>query len=135
MIDSKLPVRLKMHAHFNGNFYHPRVYQPGELPLELLTEDLVVQEGRVSADVSGFSKKIGAFEDTEIKLSVEEPVNQPTTYDKPQVAVVKPKLSINKATITEITTAGIPMNAAKKIVELREKEKYRFFGKSSIAQE
>ncbi|NJO63798.1 MAG: hypothetical protein HC836_38130 [Richelia sp. RM2_1_2] len=60
MIDKNLPVRLKRHAHFGSDFYHPRTYQPGELPDALLSEDLITQELAIS-QVTSFTKSTGAF--------------------------------------------------------------------------
>lgn len=122
MIDKNLPVRLKKHAHFKSNFYHPRIYQPGELPPELLSDDLVTQE-KASLIVSSFTKS-SAFPDTEVKLTVEEPISNVVSYNSSEVAIVKSKLSINKATVTELAGAGIPMNSAKEIIKEREKEKF-----------
>lgn len=44
MIDPTKPVRLKQLAVISSNIYHPREYQPGELPDVLLNDSWVIQD-------------------------------------------------------------------------------------------
>lgn len=123
MIDPNFPVTLKKHALFNGNFYHPREYLPGELPAVLLTQDYVSQ-GEVNA-IPSFSPFTGAFEETTITIGPESPNNEISAYENPTVIVVHPRIQVNDATIEVIASLpGINLIVARKVVEERVKSPF-----------
>ncbi|MFN6560042.1 MAG: hypothetical protein RMY28_009560 [Nostoc sp. ChiSLP01] len=118
MIDPNQPVTLKKHAIYSGNFYHPREYKPGELPLALLTEEYVTQG---SPEIPTFSPFAGSFEETKVIIGAETPNNEQTTYGTTTV-VVPTRIQINDATIEAIAALdGISLSVAKKVVEERVK--------------
>ncbi|ARV58065.1 hypothetical protein BZZ01_04930 [Nostocales cyanobacterium HT-58-2] len=124
-IDPSQPARLLQHAVINGNVYHPRVYQPGELPAELLVEGYVSQ---TEPAIAAFSPKIGVFEATEIKISVEN-TNTPTTFTQAPGVITtasQPRLQVNQATVEELSNlTGVTVSVAKKLVEERQKQPFK----------
>lgn len=121
MIDPTQPVTLKKHALVRGNFYHPREYNPGELPSELLVEEYVLQN---PPEVPTFSPFAGAFEETNIKIGIETPTSEQTSYGTTVIVppVTPERIQINNATIEAIAALdGISLPVAKKVVEERVK--------------
>ena len=119
MINPDEPVTLKKHALCNGTFYHPREYQPGELPPALLSPEYVTQGSPLVVTFDPFA---GTFETTNITISVETPNNEKTTYGTSTVIVPASRIQINEATIEAIAALdGISITAAKKLVEERVK--------------
>lgn len=118
-IDITKPVRLTRHVHHQGNFYHPRVYQPGELPIEIINDSVCVN--LESSPVAAFTPAPGMFEATEINVSVETPVSAATSYPNTTPAlIVKPKVQINKASVDELSQLEkVGSATAMKIVEER----------------
>jgi DNA uptake protein ComE-like DNA-binding protein len=123
-IDPTQPARLLQHAVINGNIYHPRIYQAGELPAELLMEGYVTQ---TEPAVAAFSPKVGAFEATEIKISVENTTPSTTTFGKlPAPVTPQLRLQVNQATVEELSNlTGVTVAIAKKIVEERQKSPFK----------
>lgn len=119
MIDTTKPVKLTRHVHHQGNFYHPRVYQPGELPTEIINDSVCVNLD--SSPIAAFTPAPGIFEATEINVSVETPVSAATTFPNTTPAlIVKPKMQVNKASVDELSQLDKVGNAtAMKIVEER----------------
>ncbi|ACC81158.1 helix-hairpin-helix domain-containing protein [Nostoc punctiforme] len=122
-IDPNQPVTLKKHAQYQGNFYHPREYKPGELPTALLTEEYVTQG---SPDIPTFSPFAGSFEETIIKIGAETPNNEQVNYGTSTVVVPTPeRIHINDATIEAIAALeGVSIVVAKKVAEERVKSPF-----------
>lgn len=123
-IDPNFPVTLKKHAVYSGNFYHPREYNPGELPAALLSEEYVTQG---SPEIPTFSPFAGSFEETKVIIGAETPNNELTSYGTSTVIVPTSvaRIQINGATIEAIAALeGISITAAKKVVEERVKSPF-----------
>lgn len=128
MIDPTKPVRLLAHVPHNGNFYHPREYQPGELPQALLVEGVVVQSVSAQSEVVVITQDVvtpitrGGDIVNEITVTTEDVAATPVAF---QPAAVVNRVYINRASVDELSKIpGIGAATALKIVTEREKKAF-----------
>lgn len=132
-IDLTKPVKLTKMAVKGGNIYHPRIYNPGELPDEILARIDILDQSFLKPvpDSVVATPTVKTSDDTiqnQVTFSVEAPSTIPKAYPTETIQI-KPKTDINKATIDELSKLpGVGVSTASKLDKEREKEPF-----SSIA--
>lgn len=127
MIDLTKPVKLLKLAVKGGNIYHPRWYDPGALPDEILARtDILFQESTNPPEtvVTPTVRTSDVVIENTASFSVEAPATIPASYPTETVVVgaVVPKTDINKATIDELSKLpGVGAAIATKLDKEREK--------------
>lgn len=115
-INPDAPVTLKKHAYCKQVLYHPREYQPGELPVELLSDEYVIQN---SSALPTFDPFAGRFETTVLTIGTESPNSESGAF-KNSAFVVPQKFQINAASVEDIAALeGVSLTVAKKVVAER----------------
>ena len=128
MIDITRPVKLLKMAVNRGNIYHPRIYNPGELPEEVLARLDIVQQDEVKEPVlTPTINNSDVKVENSISFSVEAPSTVPKAYPTETVVVgaVLPKTDVNKATIDELSKLpGVGAAIATKLDKAREQQPF-----------
>jgi DNA uptake protein ComE-like DNA-binding protein len=128
MIDITRPVKLLKMAVNRGNIYHPRIYNPGELPEEVLARLDIIQQDEVKEPVlTPTINNSDVKVENSISFSVEAPNTIPKTYPTETVVIgaVLPKTDVNKATIDELSKLpGVGAAIATKLDKAREQQPF-----------
>jgi DNA uptake protein ComE-like DNA-binding protein len=128
MIDITRPVKLLKMAVNRGNIYHPRIYNPGELPEEVLARLDIVQQDEVKEPVlTPTINNSDVKVENSISFSVEAPNTIPKTYPTETVVIgaVLPKTDVNKATIDELSKLpGVGAAIATKLDKARDQQPF-----------
>jgi hypothetical protein len=128
MIDTTRPVKLLKMAVNRGNIYHPRIYNPGELPEEVLARLDIVQQDEVKEPVlTPTINNSDVKVENSISFSVEAPSTVPKAYPTETVVVgaVLPKTDVNKATIDELSKLpGVGAAIATKLDKARDQQPF-----------
>jgi len=128
MIDITRPVKLLKMAVNRGNIYHPRIYNPGELPEEVLARLDIVQQDEVKEPVlTPTINNSDVKVENSISFSVEAPSTVPKAYPTETVVVgaVLPKTDVNKATIDELSKLpGVGAAIATKLDKARDQQPF-----------
>ena len=128
MIDITRPVKLLKMAVNRGNIYHPRIYNPGELPEEVLARLDIIQQDEVKEPVlTPTINNSDVKVENSISFSVEAPSTVPKAYPTETVVVgaVLPKTDVNKATIDELSKLpGVGAAIATKLDKAREQQPF-----------
>lgn len=134
MIDTSKPVKLLKLAVNRGNIYHPRIYNPGELPDEIMSRvDILQQDDNGKAPATVLTPTINDSDvkvENAISFSVEAPSTIPASYPTETVVVNSsvPKTDINKATIDELSRLpGVGAAIATKLDKAREQQPFSSF--------
>lgn len=115
------PVTLKKHAYVKQVLYHPREYQPGELPAELLSDEYVVQNPSAVPTFDPFADR---FEQTTLTIGTESPQSESGAF-KNSTFVVAEKFQINSASVETIAGLdGVSLTVAKKVVAERAENQF-----------
>lgn len=129
MIDPTKPVKLTKMAVKGGNIYHPRIYEPGSLPEEILARTDILDQSFLKPIPESVvaTPTVKTSDDTiqnQVSFSVEVPSTTPKAYPTETVQI-KPKTDINKATIDELSKLpGVGVTTATKLDKEREKEPF-----------
>lgn len=128
MIDITRPVKLLKMAVNRGNIYHPRIYNPGELPEEVLARLDIIQQDEVKEPVlTPTINNSDVKVENSISFSVEAPSTIPKAYPTETVIVgaILPKTDINKATIDELSKLpGVGAAIATKLDKARDQQPF-----------
>jgi DNA uptake protein ComE-like DNA-binding protein len=128
MIDITRPVKLLKMAVNRGNIYHPRIYNPGELPEEVLARLDIIQQDEVKEPVlTPTINNSDVKVENSISFSVEAPNTIPKTYPTETVVIgaVLPKTDVNKATIDELSKLpGVGAAIATKLDKARDQQPF-----------
>ena len=128
MIDTTRPVKLLKMAVNRGNIYHPRIYNPGELPEEVLARLDIIQQDEVKEPVlTPTINNSDVKVENSISFSVEAPSTVPKAYPTETVVVgaVLPKTDVNKATIDELSKLpGVGAAIATKLDKARDQQPF-----------
>lgn len=130
MIDTTRPVKLLKMAVNRGNIYHPRIYNPGELPEEVLARVDILQQDEAKIPDAVLTPTINNSDvkvENSISFSVEAPSTIPKGFPTETVIVgaVLPKTDINKATIDELSKLpGVGAAIATKLDKAREQQTF-----------
>ena len=129
MIDPTKPVKLLKLAVKGGNHYHPRIYNPGDLPDEIMARTDILDQSFLKPIPESVvaTPTVKTSDDTiqnQVSFSVEVPSTTPKAYPTETVQI-KPKTDINKATIDELSKLpGVGVTTATKLDKEREKEPF-----------
>lgn len=128
MIDITRPVKLLKMAVNRGNIYHPRIYNPGELPEEVLARLDIIQQDEVKEPVlTPTINNSDVKVENSISFSVEAPSTIPKAYPTETVVVgaVLSKTDVNKATIDELSKLpGVGAAIATKLDKARDQQPF-----------
>lgn len=129
-IDPSKPVKLLKLAVQGGNIYHPRIYNPGDLPeeimarIDILDQSFLTPPAASSVATPTVNNSDVTIENT-VSFSVESPSTIPAAYPTETVVIERPRVDINKATIDDL--AKLPLvgvTTATKLDKEREKEPF-----------
>lgn len=120
MIDPTKPVRLLAHVPYGTDFYHPREYQPGELPAALLVEGIVSQDKEVVVAPLMTYKDAASVQ--EVVVTSSDVAVTPAAFGQFPV-LVNERLYVNKASVDEFSKLpGVGTATALKLVTERDKK-------------
>lgn len=107
MIDPTKPVKLLKLAVKGGNLYHPRIYNPGELPDEVMARTDILDQSFLAPSEPPVTtptvKTSDSITEEVTSFKTQEPNVQPAPYPVQTVVIDKAeKFDINKATVEEL---------------------------------
>lgn len=123
MIDTTRPVKLLKMAVNRGNIYHPRIYNPGELPEEVLARVDILQQDEAKSPDAVLTPTINNSDvkvENSISFSVEAPSTIPKAFPTETVIVglFYPKQILIKPRLTSFLNCRVlglrsPLNSTK----------------------
>lgn len=129
-IDPTKQVKLTKLLVVRGNFYHPRIYNPGDLPDEIMAQAEHLDQSFLKPPSAKevLTPTIAKSDDVienKIAFSVEVPNTTPAPYPTETVVLTASKIDVNRATVDELAKlSGVGVTTASKLVKERETQPF-----------